>query len=166
MAACAACGTTILFGGVKAGDMRFCNANCHAKGSLLLLAQRLPPDLIQQKTTELYHGSCPKCQGPGPVDVHTSYRIWSALLLTSWHSLPHVCCRGCGVKNQLGDALFCLLLGWWGFPWGLVMTPVQISRNVAGMLRSKHSDAPSPDLQRVVGLMLASHAAAGANLTR
>ncbi|HWS72151.1 MAG TPA: hypothetical protein VN605_08550 [Thermoanaerobaculia bacterium] len=159
MAACATCGTTILFGGVQDAGMRFCNANCHSRGSLLRIAQQIPPDVLQQQTWAVHHGACPKCQGPGPVDVHKSYRIWSIVFLTSWSNTPRVSCKRCGVKGQLGDALFCLFLGWWGFPWGLVMTPVQIVRNLTGVFRASSPTGPSPDLERAVGLAVAATAA-------
>ena len=159
MATCDACGTTILFGGVKSADLRFCNAKCQAKGALLSLARQLPPDLIKQQTSSVYHGSCPKCHGPGPVDVHTSYLVWSALVVTSWKNTPQVSCKSCGVKSQLGNAAASLLVGWWGFPWGLVMTPVQIVRNVVGAMRHGSADGPSPNLERVVSMTIAAQVA-------
>lgn len=92
-------------------------------------------------------------------DVHKSYRVWSALLLTSWKTSPRVSCRSCGVKAQLGDTVFSLVLGWWGFPWGFVMTPVQIARNIAALIGGgKDAAAPSAELERIVGLNLAARA--------
>lgn len=158
MAKCNACGTTILFGGVRDGDLRFCNAKCHAKGYLIRIARDIPKDVIAQHTASIYHGTCPKCHGPGPVDVHTSHRIWSAVFLTSWRNQPHICCRSCGRKQQIGDAAFSLVLGWWGFPWGLIMTPVQIGRNLVGVFGRKGEHAPSVDLERIAGMAIASEA--------
>ena len=154
MATCDACGTTILFGGVKEADLRFCNAKCRTRGALLSLARQVPPDVIKQQTWSVYHGSCPKCQGAGPVDVHTSYLVWSALVVTSWKSMPDVSCKRCGVKSQLGNAALSMLVGWWGFPWGLIMTPVQIGRNLHGVLRRGSTDGPSPNLERIVSMMM------------
>ena len=156
MAACSACGSTILFGGKANGDLRFCNARCQSKGSLIILARRLPPDLVKERTRSVYHGACPKCQGPGPVDVHVSYRIWSAVFLTSWKNTPRVSCRPCGVKSQLGDAAFSLVLGWWGIPWGLLITPVQIIRNIVAVVKGSSVDGPSASLERMIGLSLAA----------
>ena len=160
MATCAACGTSILFGGVKDGDLRFCNGKCQAKGHLVRIARSIPPDVIAQQTSTIYHGQCPKCHGPGPVDVHTSYRIWSALILTSWQSRPHISCKSCGRKSQIGDAFFSLVFGWWGFPWGLVITPVQIGRNVAGLFSRRGEHQPSKELERATGMMIATTAVA------
>ena len=154
MAACSACGSTILFGGKANGDLRFCNTRCQSKGSLIILARRLPPDLVKERTRSVYHGACPKCQGPGPVDVHVSYRIWSAVFLTSWKNTPRVSCRPCGVKSQLGDAAFSLFLGWWGIPWGLLITPVQIIRNIVAVVKGSSADGPSASLERMIGLAL------------
>jgi len=155
MAACGACGTTILFGGVNDDGTRFCNAKCHAQAELVFAARHIPPDLVRREAETVHRGMCPKCEGPGPVDVHTSHQVWSLLLLTSWKSTPQIACRRCGVKSQVGDALFSFFLGWWGFPWGLVVTPVQITRNVLAMFR-KPAPGPSADLERIVGLEIAS----------
>jgi hypothetical protein len=92
------------------------------------------------------------------VDVHTSYRVWSALLMTSWSSRPHVVCRSCGSRARLGDLLFSLLFGWWGFPWGFVMTPVQLVRNITGLVSSPDPTLPSAQLSRIVRLHLAANA--------
>lgn len=156
MAACSACNTTILFGGVRDGEKRFCNDDCHYKGYLLAVAREIPPDTLDQQTRSVYHGMCPNCQGPGPVDVHTSYRVWSALLMTSWRNQPRISCRSCGTKAQLGDAAFSLFLGWWGFPWGLIMTPVQITRNIIGLSSRRRSDTPSAELGRMVSMDMAA----------
>jgi hypothetical protein len=156
MAACSACGSTILFGGKTNGDLRFCNAKCQSKGSLVILARQLPPDLVRERTQSIYHGACPKCHGAGPVDVHVSYQIWSAVFLTSWKNTPQICCRPCGVRTQLGNAAFSLLLGWWGIPWGLIMTPVQVVRNIVAIVRGSSADGPSASLERTIGLALAA----------
>jgi hypothetical protein len=157
MAACSYCGTTILFGGKRDGDLRFCNDACHRNGYVAVAAQQMPDHLISQHIWDVHQGLCPKCGGAGPVDVHMSHRVWSALALTSWSSRPHVVCKSCGTKAQIADAFFCLALGWWGFPWGLLVTPVQIVRNIAGMF-SGDPTAPSPQLERVVRLHIASQA--------
>lgn len=162
MAKCSYCGSTLLFGGVKEGDRRFCNAECHQGGQLLDLASQLPDGQVREHVQAVHQGSCPLCDGPGPVDVHTGYRVWSAVILTSWKNTPRVSCTSCGRKNQLRDGLFSLLVGWWGFPWGLVMTPVQLLRTLAAMSRPPDPYAPSPELERMVRLALAAAVVRGA----
>ncbi|MCB1231228.1 MAG: hypothetical protein KDN19_13220 [Verrucomicrobiae bacterium] len=166
MAKCDYCGTSILFGGVKDGDLRFCNDQCHAGGQLLAIAQQIPPDLLEETVRETHQGNCPKCRGRGPVDVHTSHRVWSALLLTNWSSRPQVCCRSCGVKSKLGDMVFSGVLGWWGFPWGIIVTPVQIIRNFFGMFGGPDPARPSKELEHFVRLMIAENAARQAAVTQ
>jgi hypothetical protein len=93
---------------------------------------------------------CPKCRGMGPVDVHKVHSVWSALLLTRWSTKPQVSCRSCAIKDQMGGALFSLVCGWWGFPWGLVLTPVQITRNIMGMANPPDGKRPSESLRKLV----------------
>jgi predicted nucleic-acid-binding Zn-ribbon protein len=158
MAACNACGTTILFGGTKIDEGRYCNARCANRGQLLSISRQIPASVVSDSVSKIFHGACPKCQGAGPVDVHASYRVWSAVVMTQWQSFQQISCRSCGVKKQLGDALFCLLLGWWGFPWGLIATPIQITRNLAGAMKNQSESGPSPKLENAVRIMLASSA--------
>jgi hypothetical protein len=160
MAKCDFCGSTILLGGKRDGELRFCNDRCREHGALIALAKQVPDELVHQRTWAIHQSRCPRCQGEGPVDVHVSHRVWSALLLTSWSSRPQVCCRACGVKGQARDALFSLALGWWGLPFGLFVTPIQIVRNIAAMLHAPDSSQPSERLERIVRVTLASQAIA------
>jgi len=154
MANCAYCNSFLLFGGTKLGPSTFCNAKCLQGARHLTIAQQIPESTIQQAIQQLNLSGCPECRGPGPIDVHTSHMVWSAFILTSWSSKPKVSCRSCGIKSQLGGAGTSMFVGWWGFPWGLIMTPVQIGRNVVGMLsKPKH---PTDHLKRIVGLSLAA----------
>ena len=154
MAQCGYCGTTILFGGVHDGDQRYCNQRCKDSGYILRLGQLVPPQEIERETEAIFHGNCPKCHGPGPIDVHKIHRVWSALILTSWSSPQQVSCRSCAVKSQLGAILFCATLGWWGFPWGILLTPIQIFRNIAGMASGRDGSRPSAELRKLVQVII------------
>jgi hypothetical protein len=158
MAQCGYCGTTILFGGVRDGQLRFCNETCRQSGYVLSIAQHVPVDILQDHVRQAHQAACPKCRGRGPVDVHKIHRVWSALVLTSWSSSPQVSCRSCATKGKLGGALFSLFLGWWGFPWGLVLTPVQITRNIVGMCSGPNPARPSADLEKMIKVQLAVRA--------
>ncbi len=160
MASCAYCNTSILFGGKRLGDLRFCNAECQQRGGLAIVASEIPDSEVSRYVMQVHNGSCPLCNGQGPVDVHTSYRVWSALVLTQWSSRPSICCRSCGIKKTLGDTAFSAVLGWWGLPWGLLMTPVQIIRNVFSLVRGPDPTTPTPALHRLVRLRLALSLAA------
>lgn len=155
MAKCGYCGTTVVLGGKKAGGLTFCNDRCYSMGALMSVADQVPDDVLQRRIREVYMGPCPDCGGSGPVDVQTSHSVWSAFVLTSWKSTPRISCRSCGAKRKVGDTVFSLFAGWWGFPWGLVMTPVQIARNVAGLISQPDSSEPSAQLATMVKLDLA-----------
>ncbi|MFN7734132.1 MAG: hypothetical protein ACK5OB_19700 [Pirellula sp.] len=156
MARCSACGNIILFGGVKDFGHTFCNEKCHEAGYLIDISQRLPWDAVAHSISETHQGRCPRCDGHGPVDIHTSHWIWSALILTSWNSKQELCCRSCGVKSILGATLFSGVLGWWGFPWGMAVTPIQIFRNLKALVVPPDPSKPSDKLEQVVRMHVAS----------
>jgi hypothetical protein len=155
MATCSTCQKTILFGGKRSGELRFCNDDCLQQGRMLLDAQALPTEIVWPALRELHQGLCPACGGSGPVDVHTSHEVWSIGILTSWKSVPAISCRPCAVKRQVGAIFFCLFLGWWGVPFGLLVTPLQLARNLGGLLRPPDPTRPSPALEHHVRWMLA-----------
>ena len=158
MATCDNCGTTIVFGGKSGGGLRFCSDRCLSVGQLVIAARQVPADIAKKQTLAVFSGKCPRCKGKGPIDVRMSHSVWSAVFMTSWKSTPHLTCRSCGIKSQAIDAVSSALLGWWGVPWGLLVTPVQIGKNIAGMAKGD-GDAPSPELEREVRLRMAAYAA-------
>ena len=156
MGKCDYCGATILFGGVKDGNYRFCNDKCHQRGYVVTVAGQIPDEVVRKAALEIHSGFCPRCGGRGPVDVHMIHKIWSAFLMTSWSSTPQISCRSCGVKGILGGTAFSFFLGWWGVPWGFIMTPVQVSRNVYGLLKgNEHVSRPSEQLEKLVRMDIA-----------
>ena len=160
MASCNYCGTTILFGGARDGSLRYCNARCQQNGRFLAVSEQLPQPQVQEQIWKVHQGRCPKCGGSGPIDVHSSYRVWSAVFLTHWNSSLQVSCRSCGLKKQMADAAFSLVLGWWGFPWGLVITPMQVGRNIWSATRPPEPQKPSPKLEKVLRIAIARQALA------
>lgn len=156
MQQCFTCGKTIRLGGKRDGDLLFCNTACYEKRQLVDLARRIPEEVVEEHAKEVHGGICPKCQGPGPVDIHTSHRIHSLLLFTSWSSRVQISCRSCGSKAKVEDLFYCLFLGWWGFPWGLLMTPVQLFRNVYGIMNLPETTQPSERLKQTLRFKLAA----------
>jgi len=158
MAQCNYCESTILFGGARDGELRYCNARCKQSGRLLAVSNQIPQAHVQEQIWKVHQGACPKCGGSGPIDVHKSYRVWSAAVMTQWSSLLQVSCRSCGLKKQFADAGFSLLLGWWGFPWGLLVTPIQVGRNIWSAAQPPDPSKPSTQLERVLRISMASQA--------
>jgi hypothetical protein len=155
MGACAYCGSRIWFGGVRDGDLRFCNEECHRKGIYLKFIDQLPEDFVAEQVRAAHRGKCPKCNGPGPIDVHKYHRVWSAIILTSWKTQPEICCRKCATGSQAKGLFTSLLLGWWGFPWGIIITPVQIVKNIGGMMGGPDPSKASPELEKLIKISLA-----------
>jgi hypothetical protein len=156
MTTCDYCGSTIIMGGVRVEHQRFCNQKCAGNAHVLRVSQNLPADVLEKKIDEAWRGNCPKCKGAGPVDVHKFHQVWSALVLTRWTSNAQVSCRSCATKRQAGALAFSLFFGWWGFPWGLVLTPVQVTRNIMAMAGGPNSSAPSPELRKLMKVHVGS----------
>ncbi len=150
MKKCAQCGTHILFGPVREGTHLFCSYKCRDEGISTTADEALPDEFVYKKACEIRSGDCPKCGGGGPVEFHTSHRVWSILVMSSFNSKPEICCDRCGRRAKWGAVLFCSLFGWWGFPFGLVGTPVQIARNLGGLRSSSAADRPSDKLCEMV----------------
>lgn len=150
MGKCGYCDSTIIMGGMHRNGETYCNSNCANQAMLLSYSQQIPPATVQQQLEEVWKGTCPKCGGNGPVDVHRVYQVWSALVLTRWSTSPRICCRSCATKGQLGGLAFSLVCGWWGFPWGLILTPVQVTRNIIGICSGPTPAQPSPELRKFV----------------
>jgi hypothetical protein len=144
MAYCEACGTRILFGGVKRGPHQYCSTKCVKEAAWTDALELVPDPELERGVKAIHEGNCPKCQGPGPVDVHISYKVYSILVLTRWSSHPILACQSCGRKQQLKHALLSLVTGWWGFPFGLILTPVQVIRNIGGMIGITGPDPMTP----------------------
>ena len=60
------------------------------------------------------------------------------------------------MKSQVGNMFFSVILGWWGFPWGLMMTPLQIARNMIGLFKIPDQNNPSDKLKNIVKVNIAT----------
>jgi endogenous inhibitor of DNA gyrase (YacG/DUF329 family) len=156
MPRCAYCSTTVLFGGLTNEAGCFCSERCQESQRLLQQAERVPYQKVQQKMLALHQGACPKCGGPGPVDVHRAYRVCSGLFVTKWNDIPSVCCRRCATKSQLQAIGYSLTLGWWGLPWGIIVTPMQVWKNVKAIFRGPRKEKPSGELEKLVRVGMAT----------
>jgi len=71
------------------------------------------------------------------------------MVLTRWVSRSQLACHRCGNKARAKAILSSAVLGWWGIPWGLIITPVQIGRNISAIM-SGPPTAPSPQMRNIV----------------
>ncbi|GAB3027739.1 MULTISPECIES: hypothetical protein [Oleiagrimonas] len=150
MASCDQCGRLILFGGKRSGDRVYCGARCASYDAEIALGRSLPDAQVREVMQRWRNEPCPQCNGPGPVDLRVSHKVHSFVFMTQWSSPQAICCRHCARKRQLGHAVYSLLLGWWGFPWGLVMTPVQVTRNLKALFGDQAAQASTPAFERAV----------------
>jgi len=155
MASCASCGQTILFGGKKCGDFVFCNDRCLSNGTLQKIAVNIPDDVILELAHEFHASACPICGGAGPIDVHLAYRVMSFVVLTRYQTIPQISCRRCGKKMKMNNALLTFALGWWGFPFGLILAPVYLIRNLIGIASPPSALEPSAHLKTHARLVAA-----------
>jgi hypothetical protein len=105
-------------------------------------------------------GFCPSCNKFCELDIHRSFRVHSILVYTKWSTQSELSCRECARKRQRSDLQYCIAMGWWGLPFGPVITFVQIIRNVVALRRG---DTPSSDICRAARLALAEHVARARN---
>ncbi|MDR0705012.1 MAG: hypothetical protein LBF88_08490 [Planctomycetaceae bacterium] len=154
MSNCTNCGEFILFGGIKDGLNHFCSEKCRQRFSLAAIEQlaqeHLPDNFVEQQVNEFHQSDCPCCGGRGPIDIHNSYRCVSLIVLTRSQTIPQLSCRSCAGSAKLKNLLLTGFFGWWGLPWGLVLTPLYIGKNLYGLIFPTPSDRPSEQLRQHV----------------
>ncbi len=156
MAKCAHCGATILFGGTPYGNAVFCNDKCLHQGVYAREAQHVPEEMVDDLVRQIHEGECPVCGGPGPIDFHFSHRVMSFLVVTQYQTNPRISCRGCGSSAKIKDFFVTTFVGWWGIPFGVILTPIYMIRNLFG-LAAPSSLEPSEHLREHAKLILAHH---------
>lgn len=160
MAKCAHCRKFIV-GGKKQGRLRFCNERCYQQGFLTAVADQAAPEVVAERLNAIRKQPCPVCGGEGPVDICTSYTVWSAVVTTSWKDHARLSCARCGRASILRGMAFTSLFGWWGFPFGLVATPWQLINGCKSLRRLPRAGSPSPALQEMVKVQIAQEIQAG-----
>lgn len=86
---------------------------------------------------------CPVCHRTGqPLNGTIVYTVKSFLVLTYSRKKPLIACPDCLNKKNNLAILSTSLLGWWGFPWGLINTPQYIYQNIAA---KKHNKSKNPN---------------------
>lgn len=77
--------------------------------------------------------ACDKC---GRVDVHLRYalffRVWSILIYSQMKGDGGVLCPECRSKLAISTVLFSVILGPWGFPWGIFYTIRALAASLRG----------------------------------
>lgn len=154
--ACPTCGLSVLFGGVKDGDKKYCSKKCYEADEVNRIAKHIPEDAVVSLTNKIRNGKCPVCQGHGPIDVHKSYFVYSVIIYTSYKTKEHIVCKQCARKKQLSSLFLSTVLGWWGIPFGLIITPVQIVKNLIALFKNPGEISPTELMTQRIRQMLAA----------
>ncbi|KML59238.1 MULTISPECIES: hypothetical protein [Burkholderia] len=156
MSECSHCGRTFLVGGRSIDGHRYCSPACAQAHPIVVEAERVPDEKVRLYVDDWRYGPCPICLREGnPVDVHASHRVVSLVFVTRWATRRHVCCRRCGRKKQAAALLASVTLGWWGLPWGIVLTPIQLVRNALG-LAARDPEVATQQFEQLVRRKLAA----------
>ncbi|MBR8315784.1 hypothetical protein KDW36_21620 [Burkholderia dolosa] len=162
MTECSHCGRTFLIGGRSIDGRRYCGPACAHAHPIVVEAERLPDATVRQYVDDCRYGPCPICRRDDrPVDVHASHRVVSLLFVTRWATRRHVCCRRCGRRKQALALLASAAFGWWGLPWGIVLTPIQLARNALG-LAARDPDVATQQFEQLLRRKLAARRLRGA----
>jgi hypothetical protein len=119
------------------------------------LAESIPAKDIEQLASKLRSTHCSSCNSHEPVDAFPSYFVYSVVIWTGWRKKVELSCRSCSRKRQAKSLAASFLLGWWGFPFGLVATPIIIMANVIGMVHNPMTRPPGKNLKAYARLVAA-----------
>lgn len=73
---------------------------------------------------------CPDCGNTkDKLNGTICHTVKSFIFFTTYGTKPVIACPDCLNKANNSATLSTALLGWWGFPWGLLKTPLYIYRN-------------------------------------
>jgi hypothetical protein len=79
---------------------------------------------------------------------HVRFEYCISLLFLTWHRESEIISLMPGQRAWIASLPYCvisLFLGWWGIPWGLLLTPAILYRNLCGGLNaSERDDSQSP----------------------
>lgn len=158
MTSCATCNTAIIFGGKKEAGLVFCKVACQEDNGFLRFARQIPDEIVAEHAQSIHAGACPVCdQQDDAIDVHYINKVWSLIFFTKWSSEDQISCRSCAVKSLFFATFSSFFVGWWGMPYGLIITPIQLVKNVINICFYTYPETPSQNLEDTVRGRLASH---------
>ena len=81
---------------------------------------------------------CPICdRTTQPLNGTIAYTVKSFIAYTQMRKKVFIACPDCLTKKNNQAIVISALLGWWGFPWGLIKTPQYIYYNVKAKKENK-----------------------------
>ena len=153
---CDYCGNSAKHKPTFDNGQRFCSKKCLQAARLSEVAVDLTRIEIEQMAGKIRSGTCPVCSEiSSPVEVRFYYTVMSFIVLTRYTKKSRICCLNCGRKENWKAFLSTFFLGWWGFPWGVLMTPAYLIANLGEMFEKRKVGEPSEDLLREAKFRLA-----------
>jgi hypothetical protein len=132
---CHTCDAIILFGGVTRDGHRYCGRRCAEEAELGRAIEMIPAEVAESEALRIRRAPCPLCgRADTDVDLRASFRVTGFLLHTSVSTRRQICCRVCGAREAAKAIAHTMIFGWWGFPWGPVLTPMMVLRNLFAMI--------------------------------
>ncbi|MCJ8312244.1 MAG: hypothetical protein HRU38_08380 [Saccharospirillaceae bacterium] len=144
--ACATCNSFIIFPGKKAGKRKYCNQHCFDMDKLGRISDDVSDTDAISRANIIKVSSCPTCQQTKALEIYKSYFVYSIILFTSWKTISELSCRSCAKKQQATNLTISSLAGWWGFPFGLIVTPIIIGANIVALIKKTDQENTSKAL--------------------
>ena len=110
---CAACGGRILAGGLRFGEMTFCNEQCFARFKAALVDESVPSDVVAGRVADVFNSPCPQCGNTQGNDLYSATKLTGMLLAYQIESGSALCCAKCGRKNRLAAVRSVPRDAWW-----------------------------------------------------
>lgn len=138
---------------------RFCSSNCVRAARISEAAVDISAEQIQTLALAIRSGPCPDCRlSESVVEIRFQYRVVSLVLITEYQRKSRLCCVACGRKQNMKAFCLTFFLGWWGVPFGLIMTPTYLIANMGELWENRTVGQASEDLLKLAKLQLAEKA--------
>lgn len=93
---------------------------------------------------------CPLCHATAqPLNATRTSKVLSFIVLTTWKKQFAIACPTCLDKLNREGSATSALLGWWGFPWGVIRTIQALQAN-SKMTKTNHLPYPNDLLKHFV----------------
>lgn len=144
MASCKQCTQFIVIGGKKELGNRFCSKKCL---EIWRVNDRLvSPAEVDLEAERVFNGSCPVCEGRGPVDLHESSWLVSAGVISYGKTEPRISCSSCATRANLKHSAICWIVGWWSII-GIFAAPLFLMKNFSNLYKHRNASGASEKLK-------------------
>ena len=140
---------------VKREGRIYCGGSCLKQFEIDDLAERISEDEVKARAKSMRRSGCPLCRDDDPVDIHSAHYVWSLVLVSFYHTEMRLSCLSCAKTRQFRAIISCVGLGCWGLP-GIILVPMQVVRNLIGLLWPHGRKQASEDLEWMAAQQLAA----------